>query len=172
MSRSAPQISFSVTSINYGTIDVNDSSSVMPYNIYGSHQSTSHTDAINMSISFKGKTNASEAKDESWVWVSTLAGAAAGTHIGSVSTGPEEEAGTVRAGTRSGAMSGISLHVRTKTVVPSGAATAGAVQFYLHHRILAVIRRGCGNISTLVTTTIKALNQIAGLQLSLAPFPL
>ena len=166
MSRSAPKISFSVTSINYGTIDVGASSAIQSYNIYQPGRSTYRTEAINMSISFKESSNASEARHESWVWVSVTAGAKRISSIGH----EEITAGSIQAG---GSAGGVSALVQTKVIVPSTATTAGAVAFYLHHRILAVIRRGCGYISTLVTTTtIKALNWIAGLQLSLTPFPL
>jgi len=132
MVRSAPQVSFSVTSINYGTIDVGASTTTETYNIYLSQRSNTMTEAIHMSISFKEGTNASEARKESWVWVST---ALTGTsiHIGSVGTGPEASIGSVVAG-RSVATSQVSVHVRTNIIVPSGAATAGAVTFYLHHR--------------------------------------
>lgn len=131
MARSAPKVSFSVTSINYGTIDVGASSAMQTYNVYQAGRSNTTTEAINMSISFKESSNASEARKESWCWVSTAAGAAAGEQIGSVSTGPEETAGSVVAGTTAG---GISIHVRTDIKVPALAATAGAVSFYLHHR--------------------------------------
>lgn len=129
MVRSAPQVSFSATSINYGTIDVGASAAIQNYDIYQAGRSQYVTEAINMSVSFKENSNASEVRDESWVWISTLY--ANKKHIGSVSTGPEATAGSVVAG-RSGG--GISQHVRTNIVVPGGAATAGAVSFYLHHR--------------------------------------
>jgi hypothetical protein len=119
------------------------------------------TEAIHMSVSFKQSTNALEAQHESWVFVSTAYEAL--MRIGSVSAGPEATVNSLVG-------EGTSAAIGTKVVVPAGAATAGAVAFYLHHRILAVIRRGCGHINTLVTTTTKALNWIAGLQLSLAPF--
>lgn len=132
MVRSAPQISFSVTSINYGTIDVGASTTRQYYNIYMPQTSVTMTEAIHMSISFKELTNASEARRESWVWVSApLTGGS--VHIGSVSTGPEASIGSIVAG-RSHANSQVSIHVGTNIVVPSGAATAGAVTFYLHHR--------------------------------------
>ena len=132
MVRSAPQISFSVTSLNYGTIDVGDSATTQSYTIYMPQNSTTMTEAINMSISFKSGVNAGEAMAEEWVWVSTtLTGTS--IHIGSVGTGPEASIGSV-AGGRSNAATQQSVHVRTNIVVPSTAATAGAVQFYLHHR--------------------------------------
>lgn len=134
MVRSAPEVSFTVTSVDYGTIDVGASSAVQDYFIYLSHQSTSHTEAINMSISFKEKTNASEARGEQWVKISTLS--ESWIPIGSVGTGSEAFVGTLVAGTRtdSGAGTGTSKYIETLISVPATAATAGAVEFYLHHR--------------------------------------
>lgn len=129
MARSAPQVSFSVTSINYGTIDVGASSAMQTYDIYQHGRSNYVTEAINMSISFKESSNASEARQESWTWISTAY--SNGVLLGSVSTGPEATAGSVVAGRSAG---NISQHVRTKVIVPAAAATAGAVTFYLHHR--------------------------------------
>jgi len=130
MVRSAPQVSFSVTSINYGTIDVGASTTTQYYGIYMPKNPASMTEAIHMSISFKEGTNASEARIESWVWVSAAL-TAGSVHIGSVGTGPEASIGSVVAGITA---SGVSIHVGTNIVVPSTAATAGAVTFYLHHR--------------------------------------
>jgi len=130
MVRSAPQVSFSVTSINYGTIDVGGSATTQYYDVYMPQRSNTMTEAINMSISFKELTNASEARQESWVWVSApLTGGS--VFIGSVSTGPEASIGSVVAGRLAGAAS---IHVGTNIIVPATAATAGAVTFYLHHR--------------------------------------
>lgn len=130
MVRSAPQVSFSVTSINYGTIDVGASTTTQYYDVYMPQRSNTMTEAIHMSISFKELTNASEARKGSWVWVSTtLTGTS--THIGSVGTGPEASVGSIVAGRLAGA---ISVNVGTNIVVPAAAATAGAVTFYLHHR--------------------------------------
>ena len=130
MVRSAPQISFSVTSINYGTIDVGDSATTQSYTIYMPQTSTNMTEAINMSISFKESINATEARSEQWVWVSTtLTGGQRA--IGSVGTGSEATVGSVVAGRSRGQ---VSIAVRTNIIVPAGAATAGAVYFHLHHR--------------------------------------
>jgi len=129
MVRSAPQVSFSVTSINYGTIDVGASTTTEYYDIYMPQRSNTMTEAIHMSISFKSGVNAGEAMAESWVWVSTtLTGTS--VHIGSVGIA-EASIGSIVAGRTA---SGVSVHVGTNIVVPSGAATAGAVTFYLHHR--------------------------------------
>ncbi len=129
MVRSAPQVSFSVTSINYGTIDVGASTTTQRYNIYLAQRSNFMTEAIHMSISFKEGTNASEARKESWVWVSTaLTGGS--IHVASIG-GQEASIGSIVAGRTAG---GISVLVATNIVVPSAAATAGAVTFYLHHR--------------------------------------
>jgi len=132
MAKSAPQISFSVTSINYGTIDVGGSCGIQEYDIFGHGTSTLYTEAINMSISFKEVTNASEARTEEWVRVSTPG--QSWTTIGSVSTGQEAYTNSVIAGTRTAVGPGLSVHVYSDVLVPSGAATAGAVSFYLHHR--------------------------------------
>lgn len=129
MVRSAPQISFSAQSIDYGTIDVADSGVTQSYDIYQPNRSTFYTEAINISISFKENSNASEVRAESWVWISTLY--ANKKAVGSYSTGPEATAGSVQAGRSAG---GVSQHVRTNIIVPTGATTAGAVSFYLHHR--------------------------------------
>ena len=132
MVRAAPLVSFTVTSIDYGTIDVGASSARRYYDIYLQGTSTTYTEAINMSISFRELTNASEARSEEWVKVSCPN--QIWTTIGSVSTGTDAFVSTVIAGTRSGAFQGLSIPVATVISVPSGAATAGAVTFYLHHR--------------------------------------
>ncbi len=67
--------------MNYGTIDVGNSSAFAQYSVYQAGNSTTHANAINMSVSFKESTNASEARKESWVYVSTTA---EGTYIESV----------------------------------------------------------------------------------------
>ena len=131
MVRSAPRVSFSVSSINYGTIDVGDSATAQTYNIWLTNRSTVMAEAIHMSISFKEGTNASEARDDSWTWISTTLEAK--QHIGSVGTGPEASIGSVIAG-RSRAATMTSVNVRTNIIVPGTALTAGAVTFYLHHR--------------------------------------
>ena len=132
MAKSAPQISFSVDSIDYGTIDVGGSSAWQSYYVYGKGIATgdsSYARAINMSISFKESYNASEAKAESWVRVST---AAEDTHIGSLGFQGSLEAyvNSIVSGRPSSA-EGL---VRTLVSIPAGAATAGHVGFYLHHR--------------------------------------
>lgn len=130
MAKSAPQISFSVASIDYGTIDVGGSSGWQSYYVYG-HPGNSGADssmarAINMSISFKESYNASEARKESWCMVSTAEAALDG--IGSLPGGTEVYVGSIIAGQPS------SYHIRTYVSIPGGADTAGHVGFYLHHR--------------------------------------
>ena len=125
MARSAPQVSFSVASINYGTIDVADSSAMIPYGIFLNQNSTTMTEAIHMSISFKQSTNADEAQFESWVACSTAQNPIG--RIGSLVSGQEVTVGSIVGFT-------VSAAVTTKVVVPAAAATAGAVAFYLHHR--------------------------------------
>jgi len=129
MVRSAPRISFTVTSLDYGTIDVGASATKQAYYIYMPKRSNTMTEALHMSISIKDGTNSSECREESWVWVSTtLTGGS--VHISSVGF-KEASVGSVVAGATAGA---VSILVGTNIVVPSGAATAGAVTFYLHHR--------------------------------------
>ena len=129
MVRSAPQVSFSVESINYGTIDVGASATTQYYDIYMPQRSNTMTEAIHMSISIKDGANSSECREESWVWVSApLTGTS--IHISSIGF-KEASIGSIVAGRTASA---VSVHVGTNIVVPSGAATAGAVSFYLHHR--------------------------------------
>jgi len=123
MARSAPEVSFSAGSIDYGTIDVGGSSSWQQYSIYLHGNSTSWAEAINMSISFKESTNATECENESWVRVSTVS---EDTSISSVG-GKECYVGSVVA-------AAVSAIVRTLVSVPAGATTAGRVAFLLHHR--------------------------------------
>jgi len=129
MVKSAPQISFSVESVVYGTIDVGASGAKQYYDIYMPQRSNLMTEAIHMSISFKDGTNSSEAKHESWVWVSALL-TGASRPIASVGR-QEASIGSIVAGRTASA---ISQHIATNIVVPATAATAGAVTFYLHHR--------------------------------------
>jgi hypothetical protein len=76
-----------------------------------------------MSVSFKESTNASEARKESWVYVSTTA---EGTYIESVG-GKEAYVGSLVA-------KAVSAVIRTRVNVPAGATSAGRVAFMLHHR--------------------------------------
>ena len=125
MVRTAPVVLFSATSLNYGTIDVGASAALQGYHIFLSANSTIMTEAIHISVSFKGSTNYTEAQHESWVFVSTPTNAL--SRIGSVSAGPELTANSLVG-------EDTSLCLETKVVVPAGATTAGAVAFYLHHR--------------------------------------
>ena len=127
MAKSAPQISFSVDSIDYGTIDVGGSSSWQSYYVYGTGGATADSSfarAINMSISFKESYNASEARAERWVRVSTPTDNA---NIGSIGAS-EAEVGSIIHGQPS------SYLMKTLVSIPVGATTAGHVGFYLHHR--------------------------------------
>lgn len=119
-----------MTSIDFGTIDVNTSCGFSSYYIYGhggALADSSYARAINMSISFYSSAGGtgSEAEDESWVYVSTPS--TAEKRIASVG-GPECYVGSVLAGHPS------SLLGKAKVVVPATPATAGHVGFYLHHR--------------------------------------
>ena len=124
MAKSAPQISFNVDSIDYGTIDVGNTSAEKSYAIYNK-AGASFAHAINMSISFKESTNASEARSEGWVWVSTVS--TAYLSIGSVG-GQEAYVGSITSEAAGSAL------VKTYVNVPAGAASAGRVAFLLHHR--------------------------------------
>lgn len=123
MAKSAPMVSFSEGSINYGTVDVGGSSAWVQYSIYQYGDSTTYANAINMSISFKESTNASEARKESWVKVSCVSESAMIESVG----GNETYLGSTYA-------AGGSAVVRTLVSVNAGAVTAGRVAFFLHHR--------------------------------------
>jgi len=137
MAKSAPQISFTVDSIDYGTVDVEGSSAKHNYKVYGHGKvdgDDSFARAINMSISFKGSYQASEAKSEGWVFVSTHNDAY--EQIGSINdpTGIANEVylGSIEHGSLAGHRS--SGFVGTYVSIPAGATAAGHVGFYLHHR--------------------------------------
>jgi len=133
MAKSAPQISFTVDSINYGTIDVAGSSAIFPYIVFGHGANTADSSfarAINMSISFKGSYEASEAKAGGWVFVSTLSSAYG--RIYSVGGTNEVYLGSIVHGSSPGLVS--SGWVGTFVSIPTGATSAGHVGFWLHHR--------------------------------------
>jgi hypothetical protein len=123
MGKSAPSLSFVPTAISYGTIDVGDSSGWISYHV--KNKSGSYADAVNMSISFLGSYNASEAKAESWVTVSTSKDS---TRINSVGQGSGKECMAPSVGAN------LSIVAKTFVDVPSGASSSGRVGFYLHHR--------------------------------------
>ena len=130
MAKSAPEISFSVDSVNYGTIDVGGSSARQAYFVYshGSMQGdSSYARAINMSISFKESYNASEARVEEWTFVSTDEESC---FIGSTQTGSECYVNSIISGHPSSSEG----KVKTWVSIPAGATSAGHVGFYLHHR--------------------------------------
>jgi len=135
MAKSAPEISFNVASIDYGTIDVGGSSAEQSYFIFGHGGATadsSYARAINMSISFKGSYQASEPKSEGWVYVSTASEnyAAIGSIGDPAGIANEVYLGSITAGStlQSSAL------VLTYVSIPAGATAAGHVGFYLHHR--------------------------------------
>jgi len=123
MGKSAPSLSFSPTAISYGTIDVGDSSGWISYHV--KNKSGSYANAVNVSISFLGSYNASEAKTESWVTVST---SKEKTTINSVGQGSGKECQAPSVA------QGKSILALTYVAVPSGASSSGRVGFYLHHR--------------------------------------
>jgi len=83
-----------------------------------------------MSISFKGSYQASEAKSEGWVFVSTLSSAYG--RIYSVGGTNELYLGSIVHGSTAGLVS--SGYVATYVSIPAGATAAGHVGFWLHHR--------------------------------------
>lgn len=121
MVKSAPSLSFSPTSVAFGTIDVGTSVAYKSYHI--KNKSASYADAVNMSVSYLGSTNSSEPKTESWVEVSTTA---EDTRITSIAGGKECKAPSIT--------QNASINIRTKVIVPAGASTSGTVKFKLHHR--------------------------------------
>lgn len=131
MAKSAPQISFTDVSIDYTTVDVAGSSAYQTYGVFGHTPvaNSSYANAINMSISFKGSYQASEAKSEGWIFVSTASGPKG--QIGSIGDpagiGTEIFVGSIVAGLSSAV-------VMTFVSIPAGATAAGHVGFYLHHR--------------------------------------
>lgn len=138
MAKSAPQISFTVADIDYGTIDVAGSSAKFTYKVFGHGKKDgddSFARAINMSISFLGSYQASEPKSEGWLFVSTHSSAFA--RVGSVGQGVgrvsnELFLGSIVHGSTAGLRS--SGYVATYVSIPTGATAAGHVGFYLHHR--------------------------------------
>jgi len=123
LAKSAPKVSFSVTSVNYGTIDVGGSSVWKTYSIYARKNSTNYANAINMSISFKESTNAAEARTERWTRISVPSDNA---YIGSVGAS-EAYVGSI-------VPKALSVVVKTLISIPADATTAGRVAFLLHHR--------------------------------------
>lgn len=123
MVASAPSISFNPTLVSYGVINVGSSSAFKSYHVR--NKSQSYATARNCSISFVNSNNSQEADDESWVLCST---SLESSRIKSLDTGPECAAPSVPQGY------GSSINVRTKVIVPSGAATSGQVDFRHHFR--------------------------------------
>ena len=123
MPKSAPNLIFSPTLVDYGTINVGSSSAKQSYQIKNSKAGSSVATAKNVSISFKPSTNSEEAESESWVWYST---AQESTYVRSMDVGPECQAGSID--------EAASIVVKTKVNVPVGAATSGTVNFQAHHR--------------------------------------
>jgi len=123
MVASAPSLSFNPPSIDYGTIDVGESSAMYSYHIR--NKAGSYATAKNMSISFLGSYNSSEAKQESWVYYSTAKDA---TFVTSIPGGKECACPSVVQSYPN------SVVVRTKVKIPADATTSGTVRFKAHHR--------------------------------------
>lgn len=121
---STPSIVFNPTILSVGEIDVGSSSADATFHVKHSVgiASVSMADMKNMSVSFEGSTNASEAKDESWLWISTSAESG---YVGSIG-GPEMAAPSVS--------QDASILVTYKVKVASNATTSGTVLFKVHHR--------------------------------------
>jgi len=120
MVSSAPSISFNPSSISFGVVDVGTSTAKKTYHIR--NKSGSYATAKNASLSYLGSTNASEAKDESWVWESTSAKT---NYVKSVGGGKECLAPSVVQSYDK------SIRVATKVKVPAVPATSGTVLFKL-----------------------------------------
>ena len=125
MVSSAPSLSFSPVSLNFGTIDVGTSCDWNDYKIFNA--SASYAAAMNMSVSFKASKNSDEAGDESWVHVSTAK--ESGPITISKTGGKEIQGQSVPA-----RQTQRSILYSAKVLVPAGAATSGTVKFALHHR--------------------------------------
>ena len=121
MVASAPSLSFNPPSLDYGTINVGSSCAMMSYHIR--NKAGSYATAKNMSISFLGSYNSSEAKQESWVYYSTAWDA---TYVTSIPGGKECACPSV--------VQGRSVVVHTKVKIPADASTSGTVRFKAHHR--------------------------------------
>ncbi len=127
---SAPSITFNPTLISYGVINVGSSSAFKSYHVRNDTMSeNSRADARNASLSFVKSNNSDEAELETWVLVST---ADENTRIGSLDAGPEAASPSVAAHVNS--MTTNSINVRTKVIIPSGAATSGQVDYKQHFR--------------------------------------
>jgi len=122
MVSSAPSISFNPASISFGVVDVGTSTAKKTYHVR--NKSGSYATAKNCSISFLGSSNASEAKNESWLWESTTKEAAYVKSVG----GPEAQAPSVPESYNK------SIRVATKVKVPSDATTSGTILFKHHFR--------------------------------------
>lgn len=122
MTSSAPSISFNPSSVSFGVIDVGDTTANVTFHIR--NKNGSYATAKNCSLSFLGSNNASEAKDESWVYTSTADEAA---YMGSIG-GPETGAPSVVQSYPA------SIIVATKVKVPAAPATSGTVLFKYHFR--------------------------------------
>lgn len=127
MVSSAPSLSFSPASLNFGTVDVGTSCDWNDYKIYNA--SASYAAAMNMSVSFKVSKNSDEARDESWIHVSTSV--ESGPITISKASGKEMQGQSVPHGSPA---SHVSVLYSAKAIVPAAATTSGTVKFALHHR--------------------------------------
>ena len=122
MVSSAPSITFNPSSISFGVVDVGTSTAKKTYHIR--NKSGSYAAAKNVSISFLGSTNASEAKTGSWIWESTGTEA---TYVKSIG-GAEAAGPSINNGYAA------SIRVATKAKIPASPTTSGTVLFKHHVR--------------------------------------
>ena len=122
---STPSMRFIPTKLSIGEIDVGSSSAKAVYYIRHSVQkaSCSMANMKNISISFQGSTNASEAKTESWLWLST---ATESGYVKSVGGAKECQAPSIQQNN--------SIRVAYKVKVAADATTSGTVLYKHHHR--------------------------------------
>lgn len=121
---SIPSMIFNPTILSIGEIDVGSSSVQESYAMKHSVIATScdMADMKNISISFEESTNATEARSETWLWLSTASDSA---YVGSI--------GAAECAAPSVAQDN-SIYVKYRVHVPSGAATSGTVLYKHHHR--------------------------------------
>jgi hypothetical protein len=122
MVSSAPSISFNPATVSFGVTDVGTSTAKKTYHIR--NKSGSYAAAKNVSISFLGSANASEAKTGSWLWESTSKEACYVKSVG----GAECAAPSINKGY------GASIRVATKMKIPASPTTSGTIRFKHHVR--------------------------------------
>lgn len=120
MVSSAPAITFAPTAIAFGVCNVGASTAKSTYHV--KNASGSYAAAKNVSVSFYGSTNASEAKTGAWVYESTAWKAGYVASVG----GAECNAPSVN--------QAASIRIATKVKVPASPTSSGTVLFRHHVR--------------------------------------